>query len=96
MYNSKRMVEAVRRMYPAGTRVKLNSMKGEGRMSPGLEGSIQFIDDIGDIHIDWDNGSTLALIPGEDSFTVIGPDKQENTEVQAIKPLEDDLQMNGM
>ena len=96
MFNSKRMVEAVRRMYPAGTRVKLNRMKGEGRMSPGLEGSIQFIDDIGDIHVDWDNGSTLALIPGEDSFSVIGSDKQESTEAQTTKPIGDDLQMNGM
>lgn len=96
MHNNKRNIESMRRRYPAGTRVKLNSMTGESRMPAGLEGSIQFIDDIGDLHVDWDNGSTLALIPGEDSFSVIGSDKQENSEAQTAKPIGDDLQMSGM
>ncbi|MHB8963328.1 MAG: DUF4314 domain-containing protein [Saccharofermentanales bacterium] len=96
MHNNKQNIESMRRRYPAGTRVKLNSMTGESRMPAGLEGSIQFVDDIGSLHVDWDNGSTLALIPGEDSFLVMGPGKQENTEAQATKLLDNDLQMNGM
>ena len=26
------------------------------------------VDDIGQLHMKWDNGRTLALVPGEDSF----------------------------
>lgn len=37
-------------------------------LKKGDEGDLQFIDDIGQIHVKWDNGSTLALIPGIDKF----------------------------
>lgn len=35
------------------------------------QGIVQHIDDAGQIHIKWENGSSLALIPGEDKFDVI-------------------------
>lgn len=34
----------------------------------GTKGTVQLIDDQSQIHMKWDNGSALALIPGEDSF----------------------------
>lgn len=37
-------------------------------LKKGDKGDLQFIDDIGQIHVKWDNGSTLALIPGIDKF----------------------------
>ena len=37
----------------------------------GSEGTIQFIDDLGTVHVAWDCGSTLGLIPGEDSWETI-------------------------
>ena len=40
------------------------------------------VDDIGTIHMKWDNGRSLALIPGEDSFTVLPP-ASLNLQVQA-------------
>jgi hypothetical protein len=36
----------------------------------GTKGVIQFVDDIGQIHVDWENGSRLALVPGQDSYTI--------------------------
>ncbi len=37
----------------------------------GVCGTVKKIDDIGQIHVQWDNGSTLALDPKKDEFTVI-------------------------
>jgi hypothetical protein len=35
---------------------------------PGLEGTVTFVDDTGTVHVRWDNGSTLGLIPGVDRW----------------------------
>ena len=34
----------------------------------GTRGTVDYVDDMGQIHMRWDNGRTLALVPGEDSF----------------------------
>ena len=34
----------------------------------GIRGTVVHVDDAGQIHMKWDNGRTLALVPGEDSF----------------------------
>lgn len=57
----------LREEYPAGTRVELIEMNDPYReMPPGLKGTVQLVDDAGGIHINWDNGSTLAAIHGFD------------------------------
>lgn len=38
---------------------------------PGLEGTVTFVDDTGTLHVQWDNGSTLGLIPGVDRWEEI-------------------------
>jgi hypothetical protein len=35
---------------------------------PGLEGTVTFVDDTGTLHVRWDNGSTLGLVPGVDRW----------------------------
>ncbi|EFL94287.1 DUF4314 domain-containing protein [Mobiluncus curtisii] len=37
-------------------------------LTPGEEGTIMVVDDAGTVHVAWDNGSTLGLIPGEDRW----------------------------
>jgi len=37
---------------------------------PGTEGEVDFVDDGGQIFMKWNNGRTLPLAPGKDSFTV--------------------------
>lgn len=37
--------------------------------SPGTKGTVSYVDDMGTIGIEWDNGSALSLIPSEDSFS---------------------------
>jgi len=63
--------------YPAGTRVELEHMDDPySNMPAGLRGTVSFVDDAGKIHMRWDNGSSLALVPGVDSFRKL---PEENT-----------------
>lgn len=33
------------------------------RLTPGELGTVTFTDDLGTVHVRWDNGSTLGLVP---------------------------------
>lgn len=58
--------------YKPGTRIRLNYMEDPyAPVEPGSEGTVDFVDDAGQIHVNWDCGRTLAIIPGEDSFEKI-------------------------
>lgn len=64
--------EMLKRMYPKGTRIELISMDDPYAPIPsGTKGTVEFVDDMGTIHMKWDNGRTLGLVAGEDSFKVI-------------------------
>ncbi len=55
--------------YPPGTRLQLISMDDPYAPVPsGTRGTVDHVDDMGTIHMRWDNGRELGLIPGEDSF----------------------------
>ncbi|MGN1126547.1 MAG: DUF4314 domain-containing protein, partial [Ruminococcus sp.] len=57
------------KMYPPGTRIELISMKDPYAPVPaGTRGTVKFVDSIGTIFPEWDNGRTLGIVPGEDSF----------------------------
>lgn len=65
-------VASIKNKYPAGTRIKLIEMNDPWNpVEPGTEGTVKFVDDIGQIHMKWDNGRTLALVPGQDEFKII-------------------------
>ena len=61
-------VENLKKLYPIGTRIVLRYMQGEPQMPTGLKGTVQYIDDIGQIHVNWDNGRSLAINVKYDSF----------------------------
>ena len=77
-------VENIKEKYTEGTRIELNLMKGESQMPSGLKGTVTHVDDAGQVHIDWDNGSTLALNVIEDSFKII--DEDTKIKVLFIEP----------
>ena len=64
-------LEKLRRDYPAGTRVVLKKMDDPYPIPVGTKGTIRYIDDIGDAHVNWDNGRSLALVIGVDEFEIL-------------------------
>jgi hypothetical protein len=40
------------------------------KLQPGARGTVEMQDDAGTVHVKWDDGSSLGLIPGEDRFSV--------------------------
>ena len=64
-----RQAERYKQSYPPGTRVMLLNMNDPySLVESGMRGTVQSVDDIGQLLMKWDNGRALALIPGEDSF----------------------------
>lgn len=60
-----------------GDRVRLLRMaENFGQVKRGDEGVVDLIDDSGTVHVRWDNGCALGLIPGVDRWeTVTRADK---------------------
>ena len=55
--------------YPKGTRIELELMNDPfAPIEPGTRGTVVNVDDAGQIHMQWDNGRSLVLVPTEDDF----------------------------
>ena len=75
-FPNKEYIEQLRKNYPIGTKIQLISMRDEKySVIPGTVGEVTHIDDMGSIHMKWENGSSLAIIPEVDSFKVVGGSK---------------------
>lgn len=85
----RKMVNFIKEQYPPGTRIRLNAMDDPyAPILPGTEGEVDFVDDEGQIFMKWNNGRTLPLAPGKDSFTVLPP---KLTSLKLYMPLTADL-----
>ena len=72
-------IEMVKKQYPVGTRIQLDSLCNDERGMPsGLCGTVVGVDDQPALLMKWDNGRSLSLMPFDDNFTVI-PQEQEPT-----------------
>ena len=70
-------VERMREQYPPGTRVEVVSLcNEEEHLKPGMKGTVVGVDDQPALLVRWDNGSSLSLLIGQDSFRVL-PDQTE-------------------
>ena len=68
-FPTRQQVEFTRLSYPPGSRILLNQMTDPFAPVPsGTRGTVRYVDDAGQVGVSWDNGRSLSLIPGEDSF----------------------------
>lgn len=81
-------VEMIKKMYPVGTRIKLNYMEDSFSVPSGMTGTVDYVDDEGQIGMTWDNGRTLSLVYGVDSFSKIEQEKSSKT----VKDLKKDYE----
>ena len=68
---SREMVQSIKKRYPVGTRIKLDFMNDSQAVPSGTLGTVAYVDDMGTLHMKWDNGRSLGLVVGEDSFEVV-------------------------
>ena len=71
-FPTERELEALRKQYSPGTKVRLLQMDDDPRpVPPGTEGVVKWVDDAGSVHTSWSNGQGLAFIPGKDRVEII-------------------------
>ena len=84
-FPSRNQVEFIRQTYPPNTRILLQHMDDPYAPVPaGTRGTVKYVDDIGQIGVAWDNGRSLSLIPGMDTYRKLT--QQELTQEQGEKP----------
>ena len=87
---SRKRIESIKQRYPEGTRICIDSMGDDPRpIESGTKGTVIWVDDIGTVHCNFDNGRRLGLIVGEDSFHVI-----QQEEVQEITQSDGGMNMS--
>lgn len=65
-FPSRSIVENLRLKYPKGCRVELVKMDDLQAPPIGTQGTVVGVDDIGSIMVQWDSGSSLSVVYGED------------------------------
>lgn len=105
---SQDQLNTLRANYPQGTRIRLSRDLEDpfALLKQGEKATVRGIDDFGHIHVQWDNGGSLAILPGIDSFEKVGleVEKKSANSIQLkpipvgslsitfrIKPVSDDL-----
>ncbi len=87
-----KQAERYKALYPPGTRIMLLSMGNDPcPVENNTRGTVKDVDDIGTLHCSFDNGRSLGIVPGEDSFRKLTNEElaQEQSEKQAEEQNED-------
>ena len=67
----KNSVAYLRMLYKPGVRVVLHKMEDPYPVDSGAQGSVDHVDDLGTIHVKFDNGRYIGLIPDVDAFEIV-------------------------
>lgn len=82
----RRIAESTKKLYPPGTRIELLSMSDSYAPVPsGTRGTVKFVDSMGTIFPEWDNGRSLGVVPREDSFRKLTQEEIEAEKLSEIK-----------
>ena len=70
-------VKEIREKYPAGTVLELDYMDDVQAPPKESRMTVTYVDDMGTIHGNWNNGSTIGLVPSCDRFHVVDTEALE-------------------
>lgn len=86
-FPTQEQVNRIKERYPIGTVIELTAdMEDNYNPIPkGMQGEVIGIDDIGTLHMKWQNGSGLGVVVGEDSFKVISKPEEQEMETPKIE-----------
>lgn len=82
---SREIVEEIRKRYPKGSRVALVFMDDTQAPPVGTLGTILGVDDIGSLMVEWDNGSHLNVIYGEDKVRIVHYNKKIQFQFEEVR-----------
>ena len=84
-----RQAQRYEEAYPPGTRIMLLSMGNDPNpVESGTRGTVRAVDDIGTLHCDFDNGRSLGVVPGEDSFRMLTDEElaeEQNADMDEVE-----------
>lgn len=83
----KHRLEVLRSQYPAGCSVELVHMEDTQAPPKGTRGKVLHVDDIGTIHIAWETGSTLGIVPGIDMVRKLTEEIPNTWKTEGSPPL---------
>ena len=64
-------LKEIKEIFTPGTKVELVRMNDPQAPAPETLGTVMLVDDLGSIHVSWENGSTLAVVFGSDLCKVV-------------------------
>lgn len=63
---NRKIIERLQASFPRGCRVELLQMEDPQAPPIGTTGTVIGVDDLGTVHVKWDNGSGLGVALGQD------------------------------
>ena len=84
---TRREIAELRLNYPPGTRIMLEYMEDNWAVPRGTRGSVTQVDDAGTIHMKWDNGRSLGIVPQVDQFRKLTEQERLEEQTQRQEPI---------
>ena len=84
---TRREIAELRLNYPPGTRIMLEHMEDNWAVPRGTRGSVTQVDDAGTIHMKWDNGRSLGIVPQVDQFRKLTEQERLAEQTQRQEPI---------